>query len=175
MYTRGAELAVLQKMCYNYYGKRTFVKSKKQKIFILAVCLVCVMGFFAANHAFAASGGLVPCGRTGQAPCKFEDFFVLVARVTNWLVGVAGAYAVYVIISNSWWLITSMGNEEDITKRKNGISQAVFGLVFVLFAFLIVNTAVNILLLRGVKGCQLDLTNPLSYLKIDESKCPQVK
>jgi len=126
--------------------------------------------------AAPSSHGLVPCGGTNQSPCTVTDIFVLIAQVTDWLVAVAALYAVYEIINNGFWLILSMGNEEVITKRKGGLSNAIVGFVLVMFAFMIINTVVNVLLTTSIATtsnpqCRLELTSPLTYLTIQQDPC----
>jgi hypothetical protein len=139
-----------------------FWQKCRPSLFILAGFLI-VTFFLCFEPARAA--GLVPCGGSGENPCTVRDAFVLIARVTNWLIAMAGVYAVYEIINNSFWLVVTMGNEESITKRKTGIGNAVFGFIFVLCAYMLVNTAVNGLLLRG--SCKFELNDPLNYLTIN--------
>jgi hypothetical protein len=122
------------------------------------------------SQKVAPGFSLVPCGRTGQRPCTFEDIFVLIARVTNWLIALAGVYAVYEMINNGFWLVVTLGNEEAITKRKSALSSAVIGFVLVLFAYMFVNTAVNYLLLGWApEKCKIKLSDPLTYLRINDS------
>lgn len=155
-----------------------FKKQKFLSIFF-SFLLFCNLAVFLPIPVSAA--GLVPCGgNTASAtdtgkPCTFEDLFVLVARVTNWLIGVAGAYAVYQIVFAGFNLVTSMGNEEKITKNKDALSNAIVGFVFTLLAFVLVNTAVNFILLSGNKDRRVDLTNPLCYLYADPQKCSTSK
>lgn len=113
----------------------------------------------------ASAAGLVPCGGPGESPCTVKDVFVLVIRTTNTLIGLAGIYAVYQIIGAGFWMVVTMGNEESITKHKNTMTQAVVGFVFTMMAFILVNTAVNYILLGAEKKeCRLDLKDPLNYL-----------
>ncbi len=152
----------------------------KKQIFIL------ILSAFVLTVPFAVSArGLVPCGGysdssgTREAPCTILDTFVLIARLTNWLIGVAGVYGVYVIINSSFGVITSMGNEENITKYKSTLANAVVGLVLVLMAFMLINTVVNGLLTRNFvtdkyPQCKLDLTNPITYLSIDPKQCTSI-
>lgn len=147
---------------------------KKYKLFYKFAALLAVLLFvhFVLPNIAHASGGLVPCGKSTDAnPCTFLDIFTLIATVTNWLIALAGVYAIWAIIYNAFWLVITTGNEEGITKRKQGIMNAVVGLVIVLAAFMFVNTAVNILLLHNVSGCKVDFTNPKSYLTI--ASCSQ--
>lgn len=117
---------------------------------------------------FASAAGLVPCGGPTESPCTVKDIFVLIARVTNTLIGLAGIYAVFEVISGAFWLISTMGDEEAITKNRKRINQAVVGFVMVMFAYMFVNTVVNYLLLEAAKNknCKLDLSDPLNYLYI---------
>lgn len=141
---------------------------QKQKIiFILSLIFAFALPFFASAR------GLVPCGGIGENPCNVQDIFSLIARVTNWLIFVAGIYAVAQIILNGFYLVVSMGNEEAITKRKSGLTSAVIGFVLVMLAYVIINTAVNSILLEGAP-CQLkvNITNPLGYITGNNS-CPK--
>ena len=125
------------------------------------------------------SQGLVPCGGYATAstkPCTFIDIFTLIAKVTNWLIAVAGLYAVYKIVQNGFWLILSVGNEESLTQHKSGIQSAIIGFILVLFAFMLINTVVNVLLTRSIATttnpqCRLNLTSPLTYLTIKQDPC----
>ena len=154
------------------------MRFQKQKILLFIALFVALFTFSAAPHP-ALAKGLVPCGGYNTAstnPCTFKDIFVLIAQVTNWLVAMAGLYAVYEIINNGFWLVISMGNEEAITTRKNGLSNAVVGFVLVMFAFMLINTVVNVLLTRSIATtanpqCRLNLTDPLTYLSINQDPC----
>ena len=150
----------------------------KQKFAIVFIALGLT---FLPQLAF--SRGLVPCGGykdNGQLerPCNIEDIFVIVARVTNFLIAMAGVVAVYYIVGAGFWLIVSTGTEEDITKRKSQISNAVVGFVLVLMAYMFVNTVVNFMITRSLAtkngtnaACRFDLTSPLTYLSIDPKQC----
>ena len=146
------------------------MSSQKQKI-ILTICSL----LFLLAPFFVSAAGLVPCGSNEEAPCNVRDIFVLIAKVTNYLIAMAGVYAVYQIINAGFWLIFSLGNEEAITAQKNTIINAIIGLTLTLMAFMIINSVVNVLLTRSLIAnypeCRLNLTDPLLYLKIDEKKC----
>ncbi len=147
----------------------SFLKQKFKIFIVLALFLVPI--FVVPHLAFAQNqpSGLVPCGRynpdgTVKSACTFLDIFVLFARVTNWLIGVSGLYAVYNIITHGFWLILSQGNEEAIAGRKKGITNAVVGMVLVFMAFMFVNFVINGILVSGMRGYKLDIRNPLCYL-----------
>lgn len=137
---------------------------QKQKILLIGLVLIGL--FFVPYLSFAR--GLVPCGGDGEDVCKLADVFVGIARVTNWLLMVAGVYASYKIIQAGFSMVISMGNEESITKSKKQIENAVLGFVFTMMSFMFVYTTVNILL-RGAgdsdpNKCNIDIRDPLSFL-----------
>jgi len=118
---------------------------------------------------FVQAAGLVPCGGYDAAgnpepPCTIYHIFILIARVTNWLIGLAGVYAVFQIVIAGFWLVVSSGNEENVAKWKKGITNAVVGLVIVLGAYMFMNTAVNLLLAQNTPGKTVDFKKPLCYL-----------
>ena len=171
----------------------------KQKVLLFIISLIIIVApifvFTTSTFAQTTSGGtqgvgLVPCGGPTQDPCKVKDVFVLVARVINTLIGLAGIYAVYVIIGAGFWMIVTMGNEESIAKQKKTLANAVVGLVFTMMAYMFINTAVNYILIGQagktiiVNGkqekCSLDLQDPLNYLYIHSdptrhSNCAKAK
>lgn len=143
----------------------SFLKQNKHLIILIFILLVIPF--------FVYAKGLVPCGGDGEPRCGIEDIFVLIARATNWLIAMSGLYAVYKIIEHGFGLaVLSNGNEANITKHRNGIANAIVGMTMALMAFMVINTLVNLLLLRAGptetnrKECQIDLTNPLTYLTI---------
>src|SRR3989344_6831635 len=105
----------------------------KKQVIILSTFLLLLLPFG------VAADGLVPCGGPTESPCTVKDIFVLVARVTNTLIGLAGIYAVYVIIGAGFWMTVTMGNEEAITKNKKALTQAVVGFVLAMMAYMMVN------------------------------------
>ena len=120
---------------------------------------------------FAGARGLVPCGgyttdtsQTREAPCTVSSIFVLFARVTNWLLGLVGLFAVFKIIQAGFNLVISQGEEEKITQNKKAITYSVLGVCLSFLAFVLINTVVNFLLANQTPGCTVDLTNPTTYL-----------
>lgn len=134
---------------------------QKKQNFIKIIVITCLL----AMPMLASAAGLVPCGGDNEKPCTVYDAFFGIGRVTNWLIMVAGVFAVYQIVNAGFWLIVTMGNEENITKYKKGISSAVIGFVLVMMAYLLVNTAVNYILTLGNANYRVDLTNPFGYIK----------
>lgn len=141
----------------------------KQKL-LFFITLVLAVNFLAFVPVVSEARGLVPCGGyaddlgTPEPPCKFMDIFTLIARVTNWLIGMSGVLAVYNIIGAGWWLVISQGNEEAISQNKKAITNSVVGLVLVMMAYMLINTVVNYMLVMQKPGYKVDLSNPTCYL-----------
>lgn len=131
----------------------------KHKLIILIVASVILLAP-AVSHAFT----LIPCGgytTASTSACTVNDFFYLIARVTNWLISLAGLYAVIHVIVSGFKLVMSQGNDEAVKKAKEGITNAILGFVLVLGAFLIVNTVVSKLV---PSKCPINLLKPATYL-----------
>lgn len=148
------------------FGNSPLTKKQKQNLTVLGI--ICLISL----PYIAGARGLVPCGGEGEVPCNIEHVFIILARVTNWLLMVAGVFASYKIIQGGFWLIVAMGNEEDITKNRKLITNAVVGFVFTLLAFLFVSFTLN-LFLRQATGpneskCKIDIRDPMSFLLIND-------
>ena len=117
--------------------------------------------------------GLVPCGRdsavTGIGPagprpgdtCTVNDLFNLMIRITNYLILLSGFFATFQIIRSAFSMVLAQGSPEGISGAKKHLTNAILGLVLALMAFLLINTVVGLL---GLKGGQNILTNPIEYL-----------
>ncbi len=120
--------------------------------------------------------GLVPCGGyqddaglVREDPCNLSYIFILIATATNWLISTAGIYAVYKILYGGFDLVITMGEEEKITAAKKQITNAVVGFVFTMMAFIIVNTALNGILLgladtSDKNPKRINFSQPLCFL-----------
>jgi hypothetical protein len=75
---------------------------------------------------------------------------------------------VFQIVNAGFWLITTMGNEESVTKWKKGLTNAVVGFVLVMLAYLFMNTAVNLLLAQGKGDKTVNFSDPLCYISSGE-------
>lgn len=89
--------------------------------------------------------GLIPCGRSGaqgeaSQPCTACHAVVGIKRATDYLMGIMVVVAIAVIVAMGILYILS-GVSTDLKKKsKAGLSAVFFGLVFMLSAWLIVNT-----------------------------------
>lgn len=100
---------------------------------------ICVAGLASARYALALS-----VDNTGSSiGLATADLLSTVTNVINWVLGLLGLVAVsYIIYAGYQWL-TAGGNEERVTKAKKILTNAVIGLVVVLFAWAIVNFIIN--------------------------------
>ncbi len=152
----------------------------KQKLAILFISLSIL-----SVPILVQARGLVPCGgyqddagTKREPPCDLKYIFIMIATVTNWLISTAGIYAVYQIVNSGFWLVVNMGDEENIAKYKKSITGAVVGFVFVMMAFILVNTALNGILLgladtseTNKDPVRIDFTQPLCYLNPGAEGC----
>jgi hypothetical protein len=141
----------------------TFMLKSKRNITVAIVCLALVAGYFLPASVYAA--GLVPCGGPAEKPCTVLDAFYMIARVTNWLILMAGIYGVYQIVNHGFWLVASSGNEEDIVKHRKGITSAIVGFFIVTAAYMFVNTTVNAILMSK---CKINFASPWTYITMTD-------
>jgi lysylphosphatidylglycerol synthetase-like protein (DUF2156 family) len=141
----------------------------KQKLFVIISSLALVL-----VPVSVSARGLVPCGgysndagTTMEKPCSVEDIFVLAAELINFLLATAGIVAVAFIVYRSFGLVLSAGNEEAVSKNKQGLSNAIIGFVIAMLAFVIVNTIITYVF--GVKS--FNLSNPKCYLNAAAPGC----
>ena len=87
-----------------------------------------------------AQDGLVPCGRTGQDPCNYNSFLLLIGKIFGYLTAIAVPLATAVIVYGGVMMVTAGSNDSKRSQAKGIISKAVWGLVITLAAYVIVKT-----------------------------------
>jgi len=86
-------------------------------------------------------GGITGLGRVDVS--SDAGLYEKIAAIINILLGFAGVIAtIYIIVAGIRW-ITASGNEEDITKAKGTIRNAVIGIVVVLGAYVLINFVIG--------------------------------
>lgn len=108
--------------------------------------------------------GIVPCGTSTTPECTIDHFFVLIANITNFLIAAAGAFAVFMIIISGFKMVTSGGDQGQLTKAKSGLTNALIGFILVMIAYAAVNT-----LVYDALGLDKDSINPFG-VKINDAK-----
>lgn len=89
-------------------------------------------------------GGTVTIGPPygGEGPQNINQ---LVANITTWVLGIAGAIAVLFIIIAGLRYITSHGDSKQAEAAKTTLRNAIIGLVIIVLAFFIVNLIIAVL------------------------------
>ncbi len=89
----------------------------------------------------ANAAGLVPCGGPGQSECTICHLFVGIKNIVDFLtLNIAMPLAVVILIYGGVMLLVSGGSEEKIKKGKTALGAAVWGLLIVFAAWLIIAT-----------------------------------
>lgn len=89
----------------------------------------------------AKTAGLVPCGGANEKECTACDLVVLFQNVLDYALVLAFTIAVGFIAYGGIRLIFSAGNDANIKIGHKIITNALIGLVIILSAWMIVNTA----------------------------------
>ena len=160
----------------NKIHKMKNLKNKKIKIIIIsAIALVLAFGFISSDVFSAhtckcpcvseAPGGLVPCGRytnnpntswDERQPCNLCFFFLMLKLILEFLLKLALIIALLFIIISGLLYIFSLGSPEMLTKAKSALTQAIGGLAIIFLAWLVINTAMNVMGWTGGKWNEID-------------------
>jgi len=108
------------------------------------------------NTDFPDRGNLVPCGNgkdvtnadgtTTSAPgCGYNDAVQLIQNLINWIVSISIVIAVGIITYGGVLYLTAGSKPDNIKKAKGLFMNAAIGLFFVMFGWLIINTALGFL------------------------------
>ncbi len=104
-----------------------------------------IIGSLVAIVIVILSGVLV---RTLHKPAEgtagaLTDVPQVINNASNLLVGLIGAFTVFMFVYAGLMYVTARGDTEKVSKAHSALKYAVFGLVIGVFAFAIVNTALN--------------------------------
>ncbi|MEX1112225.1 MAG: hypothetical protein WEC84_02075 [Candidatus Andersenbacteria bacterium] len=114
---------------------------KNLKVRVVAPLIVLIL-------PVVVQAAIVPCGGPDQNPCKFSDLFQLLVSIYNFLLGAAALVAMLML---GWagvlMLIYQWGEqpESDLANAKLTLRRAIFGLVIILTAYVVVNTLLGLL------------------------------
>ena len=98
------------------------------------------------NLQFYVEWGIVPCGTAATTPCTLCDLFLLADNVTDFMV-YAGFLVVSVFIGYGGLMILAGSySESKVQRGKEILTSAIVGLLILLAAWLIVDTAIKLLL-----------------------------
>jgi len=122
---------------------------------LITVCAVALLFIAFASPVQAAGGtpgsegNIVPCGNTPATMCTLCDLYVLVRRVTNYLLfAFALPVAVIALLIGGILLLTSGGSPDKIKRGHAAIYNAVLGLILAFAAWLLINTVAQTFLFK---------------------------
>lgn len=132
------------------------MKGKQEVLTLLAIGAALLMPAI----AWAASGGLVPCGTIDGNFCGMCDIVSLVQRVISFLIGLSIPIAVLLFAWAGILYFTSATSLKNV-QRAHGIFKTTFiGFVITISAWLIINTILNAIVSK-------DFMNGGNWFKID--------
>ena len=76
-------------------------------------------------------------------PIGVDDPRIIIGNIIRALLGITGSIALAIFILGGFYWVTSAGSEEKVTKGKNMIMWATFGLAVIFFAYAIVTFVVG--------------------------------
>ena len=116
-----------------------FIKNKSILFVLIFFCLFIFSDF--------ANAGLVPCGNEGgiESRCTLCHLFVGIQNIITWGRNILVIVAVVAIVAGGIMYIISAGDEKMMSSAKGIIKQALWGVLIVLGAWVIVNTVMLVL------------------------------
>ena len=111
--------------------------------------VIFIIFFTASTFAFAADdsgGGLVPQACQKGCPCSICDFYNLGRNIISFLLkGIAVPVAAAMFLYGGVIMLTSQASEEQMTKGRNAIRDAIIGLAIAFFSYAIINVILGTL------------------------------
>jgi len=101
----------------------------------------CFIVFFVETNIILAAGPPV----TVTNPSGSSSVSELVGKVLEWVLGIAGSIALFMLIIGGTMYITSTGDEQKIATAKKIINWTLIGLVIILTSYSIIAILDNIL------------------------------
>ncbi|MEI7621554.1 MAG: pilin [Candidatus Moraniibacteriota bacterium] len=116
---------------------------KKTIILMFFGFLVGVCFFVSAQIASAeviSSGGLVPCGKSGQPMCTLCDLIKGFYNIIHYIMGISVIVVLAMFTLGGSSYVTSFGDPKAIEGAKGMMKNACIGLAIILLAWIFVNT-----------------------------------
>ena len=90
--------------------------------------------------------GIVPCGTsyTGNVPCTVCHFFKLIQNIINFLLFASTSLITLMAIYIGFLFLFSGGNPKMITDAKSKLWLLIWGIVWVLASWLVLNTIITV-------------------------------
>ena len=91
------------------------------------------------------SKGLVPCGTSGKPACQPCDLLTLAKNITDYIVYIGFSITTLMIGVGGIMIFAGAYSEKQIETGKEILRNAIIGLLIILFAWLIVDTIIKVL------------------------------
>ena len=121
--------------------------------------IVCGGGDAELNAAKSVSGARTTAAVTAaltnfqKNSCQLIDVFKEAAKLTNYLIGMAGVVAVILMIIAGFKLVVMSNNETEMAEAQKSLTNAIIGFCIILLAFVIINTLFSIFAVKiGASG-----------------------
>ncbi|MFC1633114.1 hypothetical protein ACFL1U_03195, partial [Patescibacteria group bacterium] len=112
---------------------------KFKNILVVAVLGVLAFGFLVAPVAVGDFGvtpsiaeAQLQVGVNDPGLAQGTDISVIIQRVLNWVLGIAGAFAVLFLVIGGFRYVVSAGNDAAIESAKSIIKSSIIGLVIII-------------------------------------------
>jgi len=102
-----------------------------------------------------------------QNPIGVNDPRIIIGNIIRAVLGIIGSIALAIFILGGFYWVTSAGSEEKVTKGKNMIMWATFGLAVIFFAYAIVTFVVGAITGVGGDGGSGEIQNPSGEIPTD--------
>lgn len=93
--------------------------------------------------------GIVPCGKGTSPSCKVCDIYKLAQNVTDYIIGLAFFVATAAIAIGGVMILIGAYSEERVKLGKEILTDGIVGLLIILFAWLMVDTIIKVLVTNG--------------------------
>ncbi|MBU1178109.1 hypothetical protein KJ903_02725 [Patescibacteria group bacterium] len=84
------------------------------------------------------SGDCLGCGNCTQC-----DIFQVIVNITSFIFSITGALAVFFMVNTGFSFAMARGNQESIQKAKGSLAAVVVGVIIILIAWALINTALT--------------------------------
>ena len=136
------------------------IKKLKSKLPIILILLSAIGYMLFANMASAQVignldflKGIVPCGTTyASQPCTVCHFYKLLQNIINFFLYISAALVTLMATYIAFLFMFSGGSPAKITDAKSKLWLLVWGLVWILGSWLVLNTVINFITIIGKPG-----------------------
>jgi len=86
---------------------------------------------------------LIQCGNADQPCCDVTELFILINRIINWFLSIAGSIAAITFTIAGANILMHPDKQEEITKAKSMLTKTIVGLLIILGSWLVFHTVLS--------------------------------